>query len=83
MFEEIAVKEENEAVKRALNKLPEPFRATMALHYIDKLSLKDIADLLNKPKSTIYSRIEIGKEKLIVLLKEEGIFVDEYFKCKK
>ena len=83
MFEEIAIKEENEAVKRALNKLPEPFRATMALHYIDKLSVKDIADLLNKPKSTIYSRIEIGKEKLIVLLKEEGIFVDEYFKCKK
>ena len=83
MFEEIAVKEENKAVKRALNNLPEPFRSTMALHYIDRLSVKSIAKLLNKPESTIYSRISIGKKKLIVLLKEEGIFVDEYFKCKK
>lgn len=83
IFEEIAVKEENDAVKRALNKLPDPFRATMAFHYIDKFSVKEIAKLLDKPESTIYSRIAIGKEKLIVLLKEEGIFVDEYFKCKK
>ena len=83
IFEDIAVREENKTVKRALNNLPEPYRSTMALRYIDKLSVMDIAKLLNKSKSTIYSWIEIGKEKLIVLLKEEGIIVDEYFKCKK
>ncbi|HEX5011605.1 MAG TPA: sigma-70 family RNA polymerase sigma factor [Planctomycetota bacterium] len=64
-------REERAAVRRALARLPEPFRSTLVLREMEGLSYEDIAEALDVSIGTVESRIFRARCKLRVLLEEE------------
>jgi RNA polymerase sigma-70 factor (ECF subfamily) len=57
-------------VVHSLTEVDEVFRAPLTLFYLEELSYKEIADVLNVPIGTIMSRLSRGKEQLRNLLLE-------------
>jgi RNA polymerase sigma-70 factor, ECF subfamily len=53
-----------QSVMHALGELEEPFRAPLALFYLEDLSYKEISELLGIPLGTVMSRISRAKERL-------------------
>ena len=68
VFKEI----DGSTVVRALNEVDEVFRAPLTLFYLEELSYKEIADVLEVPIGTVMSRLARGKEQLRRLLLMEG-----------
>jgi RNA polymerase sigma-70 factor, ECF subfamily len=52
------------AAVSALNAMEEPFRSTLVLFYLQELSYREIADVLEVPIGTVMSRLARGKEML-------------------
>lgn len=70
--EEAAVREEERAaVRRALERLPEPFRSTLVLREMEGLSYEEIAQTLDVSIGTVESRIFRARVRLRALLEEE------------
>lgn len=70
--DEAAVRrEERAAVRRALQRLPEPFRTTLVLREMEGLSYEAIAEALDVSIGTVESRIFRARCKLRALLEEE------------
>lgn len=70
--EEAAVRaEERAAVRRALARLPEPFRSTLVLREMEGLSYEEIAQTLDVSIGTVESRIFRARVRLRALLEEE------------
>lgn len=55
-----------------VNILSEEFRAITVLYYYEDLSVRNIAKVLNLPTGTVKSRLARARQKLRVLLSEEG-----------
>lgn len=51
-------------VVAALQRIDEPYRASVVLFYMDELSYKEIAEVLDVPVGTVQSRIARGKAQL-------------------
>lgn len=58
-------------LQMALEKVPEKFRLPILLHYMNGLSVPEIARVLRLPQSTVKGRIREGLKKLRRLLEEE------------
>jgi RNA polymerase sigma-70 factor, ECF subfamily len=55
---------QDEDVRRALLALPEVYRMPLVLLYVEELSYRELADLLNCPVGTVMSRLHRGRKAL-------------------
>ena len=53
-----------EDIQAAIHALPEDFRVTCALYFVDELSYQQIADMTNCPLGTVRSRLHRGRRLL-------------------
>ena len=60
------------AVAQVLYELEEPYRTAMILRYIDELSPKEIASVLNETANTISVRLNRGMKMLRPILARYG-----------
>jgi len=55
---------EDDSVRMTVGALPEPFAGTLALHYFDGYSVKEIAAMTEVPEGTVKWRLSEGRNKL-------------------
>ncbi len=60
-----------DAVLEALSHLPGDYRTAVSLFYLEELSYKEIAEIVDVPIGTVQSRIARGKAKLYQLLSDK------------
>jgi RNA polymerase sigma factor (sigma-70 family) len=65
-------KEDSEALRRALDKLPMEFREAIVLRELEGLSYKEIANISGIPLGTVMSRLARAREKLAQCLNERN-----------
>ena len=65
----VMLKERAELVRRAIAQLPDAYRETIALRYIDEMTYEEIASASGCSIGTVKSRLARGKEILAELLK--------------
>lgn len=56
--------DDTEELRLALLETPEPFQTALALHYLEQLSIENIAAALNVAHGTVKSRLSRGRELL-------------------
>jgi RNA polymerase sigma-70 factor, ECF subfamily len=61
---------DRDRLQAALNRLPEVFRAAVAMYYFEERSYREIADELDVPIGTVMSRLARAKDQLRLLLLE-------------
>lgn len=57
-------RELRQALGASLDKIPDKYRESLVLYYVEELSYQDIAEVLRIPISTVGVRLQRGKEKL-------------------
>ena len=62
-------KDKSKLLFDCLDKLDEKFSEVVFLHYMDGLTRKQIAEVLNIPENTVKSRLRIGMERLRAFLR--------------
>jgi RNA polymerase sigma-70 factor (ECF subfamily) len=67
----LAQKGEIDAVRAAIEALPEDFRAVIVLREIEGLSYKEIAEVTDLPLGTVMSRLARARQHLATLLAEK------------
>lgn len=66
-------------IKKYMLDLKEPYRTVIEMREIKKMAYKDIAEILDKPLSTIKSQIRNGRHLLISKSKKEFEFIDSMY----
>jgi RNA polymerase sigma-70 factor (ECF subfamily) len=66
----IVPQDDIEEVRFALQQLPEPFQQTLALHYLEQLSVTTVAQVLGIAEGTVKSRLTRGRALLKELLEK-------------
>jgi RNA polymerase sigma-70 factor (ECF subfamily) len=70
--EETLLREENkEAVRTAVDSLPEIYKTALILYYFEELPIQEISGILDCPKKTVETRLYRGRSLLKELLKQE------------
>jgi RNA polymerase sigma-70 factor (ECF subfamily) len=64
VMDDLEQREERETLRRTLNQLPDKQRRVMTAHFVDGLSIRDIAQRESIPMGTVLSRIHSGKQLL-------------------
>jgi RNA polymerase sigma-70 factor (ECF subfamily) len=64
-------------LQRAIDALPPAHRVVIILHYLDGLSLKEIAYVTDVPEGTVKSRLYYARERLRDVLEREQRLVPE------
>lgn len=62
--------ESNSEIWSAIYELPEKYRVTIIMHYIEGYSIKEISQILKKKPSTIGTWLERGKKRLKQIMEE-------------
>ena len=71
--ERVAEDREHRAiVHRAIDRLPRAQRVVVVLHYLEELSTREIAEVMDVPEGTVKSRLHYARLKLRKLLQDEG-----------
>jgi RNA polymerase sigma-70 factor (ECF subfamily) len=66
-------KSKSEALREAINQLPEEFRTVIDLIYYQELSIAEIAEVLAIPAQTVKTRAFRGRKRLSGLLENFGV----------
>ena len=69
--EEAAPPSGNEALRAALDALPQKYRAAVVLHYMEGYEVAEVATILRRPKGTVCSQLHYARLRLREMLKEE------------
>ena len=64
-------RDEEEAMMKAIHRLPAAFREAILLYYYQGYGISEIAEMLDRPEGTISSRLSRARKKLEEMLKEE------------
>src|SRR4051812_4435522 len=72
--DQLVLSERAEAVRRALQELPDPYRAVLVLRHYENLKFREIADVLDIPGGTVKSRMAEALSQLARLLCERTDF---------
>ena len=59
-------------VKRAVDKLPEKYKAIVYLYYYEEYKTEEIARILSLPKGTVVSRLKRARDRLRDVLSDYG-----------
>jgi RNA polymerase sigma-70 factor (ECF subfamily) len=70
-FEQLATREAQQAVRRALDRMPAVFRSAVILRDIEDLAYEEVAEILEVSVGTVKSRILRGRRALKELLEPE------------
>ena len=62
---------EVDAVRGAIESLPEPFRETLVLRELEELSYREIAEITSAPIGTVMSRLARARSMLLAALPRE------------
>jgi RNA polymerase sigma-70 factor (ECF subfamily) len=65
--------EDAEMVHAALERLTLPHRDVLTLHFLQDLSIEEIAEVLGVPSGTVKSRLHYAKRALRATLEQEGV----------
>ena len=60
----VALRQARALLQRALESLPEVRRATFVLHELEGLSVNEIAEAMETPAPTIYSRLKLARDEV-------------------
>lgn len=60
----------------AISRLDDRYAIPMYMHWVDELSVKEIATWLGIPVKTVYTQLSRGKYLLLEMLKKEGVTYD-------
>ena len=79
--EELMSRVDSEEIARAMDELPEPYRAVATLYLIEDLKYSEIAEVLDLPLGTVRSRLHRGRRmlqrRLWDLAAQHGLVPDE------
>ncbi len=64
----INLKERYDEVVAAIKKLDDRYSTTLRCRFVDNMDIKDIAELMDLPEKTVYTRISRGKKHLAEML---------------
>jgi len=72
-FEETIIDEQAfqlqvDAIKEAIDQLPDKYRTVINLHLFEKMSFEEIAALAEQPSSTIRSQYLRGRQKILTMI---------------
>jgi RNA polymerase sigma-70 factor (ECF subfamily) len=70
----LVLSETQEQVRRAIDALPEKYKAVVVLRYLHDLSLQEIGEILDMPVTTVKTRVHRGREALRQKLEHAGFF---------
>ncbi len=59
-------------IEDTINKIDKDLKEITVLYYYNEFSVKEIAEMLDIPEGTVKSRLSRAREKLYILLSEEG-----------
>lgn len=63
-LDEIVNEDENERLRKLVDKLPEKMKIVILMHYMENMSVEEIAKALKIPTGTVKSRMHQAKSKL-------------------
>ena len=67
-FEKLCIEERYQEVVCALKALPAIYSTALYLRFFEEKSVTEIADELNIPEKTVYTRIKRGREMLLLAI---------------
>lgn len=70
--EEVMRAQDQERVRRAISRLPEPYREVITLRYFGDLSLGEIGVATRRPLGTVKAQVHRGLDRLRALIEEDG-----------
>lgn len=62
-----------QGIKKAMNQLPDGYRAVLSLYLLEGYDHEEIADIMRISQSTVRTQYKRGKQKLLQILKKEGV----------
>jgi len=62
-----------QGIKKAMNQLPDGYRAVLSLYLLEGYDKEEIAEIMRISQSTVRTQYKRGKQKLLQILKKEDV----------